>query len=63
MEYAVGHHFDICRVHAGKYRQARNQLGIPVGAKSFLRGVQIIKLCPIVSNYLQHIFQGGRKFF
>jgi len=29
------------------FAQARNQLGIPGGAKSFLRGAQIFKLCPI----------------
>jgi len=29
------------------FAQARNQLGTPGGAKSFLRGVQIFKLCPI----------------
>ena len=41
--------------------QARNQFGTPGGAKSFLRGAQIFELCPIVLNYLQHIFPGGRK--
>jgi len=42
--------------------QARNQLGPPGGAKSFLRGAQIFELCPIASNCVQHIFPGGQKF-
>jgi len=42
--------------------QARNQLGTPGWEKSFLRGVQIFKLCPILSKYVQHIFQGERNF-
>ena len=29
------------------FTQARNQLGTPGGEKSFLRGAQIFKLCPI----------------
>jgi len=41
------------------YNQARNQLGIPGGAKSFLRGAQIFDLFPVVLNYVQHIFLGG----
>jgi len=41
--------------------QARNQLGTPGGAKSLLRGVQHFKLCPIVLNYVQHIFPAGAK--
>jgi len=44
-------------------RQARHQLGTPGGAKSFLRGAQNLKLCPIVSNYIQHIFPGGGENF
>jgi len=36
--------------------QARNQLGTPGGAKSFLRGPKFFELCPIVLNYVQHIF-------
>ena len=43
--------------------QTRNQLGTPGGAKSFLRRDQIFKLGPIVLNYFQRIFPGGRKFF
>ena len=43
--------------------QARNQLGTPEEAKSFLRGAKFFKLCPIVSNYVRHIFQEGRKIF
>jgi len=35
------------------YRQARNQLGTPGGAKSFPRG-------PNFLNYIQNIFPGGR---
>jgi len=33
------------------------------GVKSFLRGGQIFKLCPIVSKYVQHIFPVGAKMF
>ena len=43
-------------------KQARNQLGTLAGAKSFQREVQIFKLCPIVLNYVQHIFQRREKF-
>jgi len=45
------------------FAQARNQLGIPGGAKSFLRGAQFFYLCPIVFNFVQHIFPGGQTFF
>jgi len=41
--------------------QARNQLRTPRVAKSFLRGAQFFKLCPIVFNYAQRILQGGEK--
>jgi len=41
--------------------QARNHFGTPGMAKSFLRGAQVFKLCPISVNYAQHIFQGGRS--
>ena len=44
-------------------KQARNQPGTPGGAKSFLRGAQIFVLCPIVLNYVQHIFPGVAKNF
>jgi len=42
-------------------RQARNQLGIPGGAKSFLRGAQIFWTVSnsFKLNYVQHIFLGG----
>ena len=44
--------------------QVRNQLGTSGGgAKSFLRGGQIFKLCEIVSKYVQHIFPVGAKIF
>ena len=70
------------------FAQARNQLGIPGRVKSFLRGAQtfklcpirsvtslghqgwrrvfweeptFFKLCPIVFNYAQQIFPGGRN--
>jgi len=36
--------------------QARDQLGAPGGAESFLRGAQIFELCPIVLDY------GGENF-
>ena len=45
------------------HSQARKQLGTLGGAKNFLRGAQIFKLCPIVLNYLQHIFPEERIFF
>jgi len=41
--------------------QARNQLGTPGAAKSFLRGAHIFKLCPLLLNYFQHIFPGWTK--
>jgi len=31
------------------------------GANSFLRGDQIFILHPIILNYVQHMFPGGRK--
>ena len=37
--------------------QASDQLGTPDGAKSFLRWAKIFKLCPIVLNFVQHIFR------
>ena len=43
--------------------QARAQHGTPGGTKSFLREVQFFELCPIVLNYVQHIFSGGAKVF
>jgi len=43
--------------------QARNQLGTPGGAKSFLRGAQIFEVCPILLNYVQHIFPGDDTNF
>ena len=48
------------RVFRG-FEQARNKFGTPGGAKSFLCGAQFFELCPIVSNYVQHIFLGGAK--
>jgi len=43
--------------------QARNQLRTPGGAKIFLRRAQNFELCPIILNYVQHIFPGGAKIF
>jgi len=43
--------------------QARNQFGTPGGEKSFLRGDSFLKLCPMVSKYVQHKFPVGTKFF
>ena len=40
------------------FNQARNQLGTPGGAKSFVRGAQIFKL-----QYVQHIFQSEKMAF
>ena len=51
------------------FSQVRNQLGTPGGAKSFLRGAQIFKLCPIrpVTSMghqgWQRVFWKGPKFF
>ena len=51
------------------FAQARNQLGTPGGAKSFLREAQIFKLCPIRPvTSLGHqgwrrVFSVGPKFF
>ena len=46
-----------------QHMQARGQLGTPGAAKSFLRGAQIFKLCPVVLTYAQHIFPEGEKNF
>ena len=44
--------------------QARNQLGTPGGAKSFLRGVQIFwTLSNIFKLYPTHFSRGGEKFY
>ena len=43
--------------------QARNQLGTPGGPRSFWEGPKFFKLCPIILNYVQHIFPGGGKKF
>jgi len=43
--------------------QARNQFGTPGGEKSFLRGDSFLKLCPMVSKYVQHNFPVGTKIF
>jgi len=48
--------FSLLKVLYHEY-QARNQLGTPVGAKRFLI------LCPIVLNYVQHIFPRVAKHF
>ena len=57
----------MCRTTILIYRnsssQVRNQLGTPAGAKSFLRGAQFFELCPILLNYVQHIFIDGEKKF
>ena len=51
------------------FDQARNRLGIPGGAKSFLRGTQIFKLCtirPVTSlghQRWRRVFWEGPKFF
>jgi len=60
---ATNRHQALARSQENILNQARNQLGTPGWAKSFLRGAEIFKLCPIISNYVQHIFQGGRKKF
>jgi len=52
-----------CNKYVCHQRQARNQLETLGGAKSFSRGTQIFWLCPIVSNYVQHIFPGGTNKF
>jgi len=50
-----------CGVFFVVLTQDRNQLGTPGGAKCFLIGAQILetRLCPILLNYVQHIFLGG----
>ena len=44
--------------------QARNQLGTPGEAKSFLKGAENFKLCPVVPHYVQQNFsrEGERNF-
>ena len=42
---------------------ARNQFGTPGGEKSFLRGDSFLKLCPMVSKYVQHNFPVWTKIF
>jgi len=58
-------HIQVSTLHNGVEQgiQARNQLGTPGGAKSFLRGGKFFKLCPIALKYVQHIFPGGGKVF
>jgi len=43
--------------------QARNQLRTPGGRRVFWEWPKFFKLCPILSNYVQHIFPGGAKIF
>jgi len=43
--------------------QARNQLRTPKSAENFLRGVKIFEPCPIVLNFVQHVFQVRRKVY
>ena len=42
-------------------KQASNQLGTPGGRRVFWDGPKCFKLCPIILNYVQNIFPGGRK--
>ena len=60
---ATNRHQALAHSQENILNQARNQLGTPGWAKRFLRGAQIFKLCPILSNYVQHIFQGGESNF
>jgi len=46
---------------SGGRDQARNQLGTPGVAKSFLWGAKSFELCRIGLKYVQHIFTGGLK--
>ena len=48
---------------ATAWKQARNQLGTPGGAKSFREGPKVLELCPMFSNYVQNIFPRGAKIF
>jgi len=49
------------REHKG-LNQARNHLGTPGGAKSFLRGAQnLYTMSNSFKLYVQHIFPGERK--
>ena len=43
--------------------QGRKQLGTPRGAKVFLGGDKNIEICPIVENFVQHVFPGETKKF
>jgi len=44
--------------------QARNQLVTPGGGREvFWEGPKVFKLIPILLNYVQRIFPGGRKIF
>ena len=43
------------------YAQACDKLGVPGGAKSFLRGVQSFKTMYIFLKCVQRIFPGGEK--
>jgi len=39
--------------------QVRNQLETPIGEEL----THFLKLCPMVFNFVQHIFTGGKQFF
>jgi len=47
----------------GGNTQACNQLGTPAGRRVFWEWPKFVKLCPILSNYVQHTFPGGAKNF
>jgi len=48
-----------------RYAPARpvTSLGHQEGRRVFREGLKFFELCPIVSNYVQHIFSGGAKNF
>ena len=55
------------QLHAVKHKipsiQARNQFGTLGGRRVFWEEPKFLKLCPIVLNYVQHIFPGEANIF
>jgi len=63
MDVLAGVRYFCVHICARADDQARNQLGTPRGAKSFLRGAQIFYTMSIGLNYVQNIFPPGAKNF
>jgi len=51
-----------CMLHKETIGLARTSLGHQRGEEFSESDLMFFKLCPIVSNYVQHNFQGGQKF-